>query len=615
MLGATFSRNNVIILLVIAIIGIGLSILSYQYSSFTANEIANISSQDVRSNARIEVYQLSRILVRSMESISNNLQGLSNSISLLDIENDDIQRLFDSAQSSTKDLTNGYYMFDMNGEIISKTSNKSIEASYFGIQANSSDIFLSPNSRNTTYYSSIIDVNNQFPLLFISYPVLKNNITVNNSTSQSNMSNFEGIVFTTIDLSKLGEFLQKELSPEFASNVGLIDKNGVILYSQNRNVVGKNYLTSEFQDLIPPEIKDIYNNILTTSLTGGSGLRDISFNDNMTTIAYQPITLDGEFLWSLYISTPHSLASNVGYLINQQKNFSTIVIIVVGSMAFGIAFLILSWNKRLEGAVQSRTVQLKKTNESLIESNSLLASANKQLEIHDNMQKEFINVAAHELRTPIMPILGEAELIENDLSDNEFASVSKEQISSIIRNAKRLDRLAADILDVTNIEGKSLKLNKTTFDIDEILSELVTEYSRHIENDQSKNKELKISYEPIHVRIFADRYRITQVISNIINNAIKFTDQGSIAIEGTVSSSELTIKIIDTGKGIDKEIVNRLFDKFVSRSEQGTGLGLFISKNIMESHGGTIIGYNNENGTGATFVFTLPIDNTAKTVS
>jgi len=615
LLGATFSRNNVIILLMIAIIGIGLSILSYQYSSFTANEIANISSQDVRSNARIEVYQLSRILVRSMESISNNLQGLSNSISLLDIENDNVQRLFDSAQSSTKDLTNGYYMFDMNGEIISKTSNKSIEASYFGIQPNSSDIFLSPNTRNTTYFSSIINVNNQFPLLFISYPVLKNNITINNSTSQSNMSNFEGIVFTTIDLSKLGEFLQKELSPEFASNVGLIDKNGVILYSQNRNVVGKNYLSPEFQDLIPPEIKDIYNNILTTSLTGGSGLRDISFNDNMTTIAYQPITLDGEFLWSLYISTPHSLASNVGYLINQQKNFSTIVIIVVGSMAFGIAFLILSWNKRLEGAVQSRTVQLKKTNESVIESNSLLASANKQLEIHDNMQKEFINVAAHELRTPIMPILGEAELIENDIGDNEFASVSKEQVSSIIRNAKRLDRLAADILDVTNIEGKSLKLNKSTFDIDEILSELVTEYSRHIENDQSKSKGLKISYEPIHVRLFADRYRITQVISNIINNAIKFTDQGSIAIEGTVSSSELTIKIIDTGKGIDKEIVNRLFDKFVSRSEQGTGLGLFISKNIMESHGGTIIGYNNENGTGATFVFTLPIENTAKTDS
>jgi signal transduction histidine kinase len=608
LLGATFSRNNVIILLIIAIIGIGLSVLSYQYSSFTANEIANISSQDVRSNAKIEVYQLSRILVRSMESISNNLQGLSNSISLLGIENDNIQRLFDSAQTSTRDLTNGYYMFDMNGNLISKTSNKTIATNYNGIKANSSNLFLSPKTSNTTYYSSIIDVNNQFPVLFISYPVIKSNVTLRNNNTQSNMSNFEGIVFTTIDLSKLGGFLQKELSPEFASNVGLIDKNGVILYSKNRNVVGKNYLTSQFQDLIPPEIKNVYNNILARSLTGGSGLRDISFNDNMTTIAYQPITLDGEFLWSLYIGTPHSLASNVGYLINQQKNFSTVVIIVVGSMAFGIAILILSWNKRLEGAVKSRTTQLNKTNESLIESNSLLASANKQLEIHDNMQKEFINVAAHELRTPIMPILGEAELIENDISDNESASISREQISSIIRNAKRLDRLAADILDVTNIEGKSLKLNKTTFDIDEILSQLVTEYSRQIEKDVAKNKKIKISYEPLHVMIVADNYRITQVISNIINNAIKFTDQGIITIIGNADSAELTIKISDTGKGIDNEIINRLFDKFVSRSEQGTGLGLFISKNIIEAHGGRIIGFNNENGIGATFVLVLPLD-------
>ena len=608
MLGATFSRNNVIILLIIAIIGIGLSVLSYQYSSFTANEIANISSHDVRSNAKIEVYQLSRILVRSMESISNNLQGLSNSISLLDIKNENVQRLFDSAQTSTKDLTNGYYMIDMNGSLISKTSNKTIAANYNGIKANSSNLFLSPKTRNTTYYSSIIDVKNQFPVLFISYPVIKSNVMLRNNNTQSNMSSFEGIVFTTIDLSKLGGFLQKELSPEFASNVGLIDKNGVILYSKNRNVVGKNYLTSEFQDLIPPEIKNVYNNILASSLTGGSGLRDISFNDNMTTIAYQPITLDGEFLWSLYIGTPHSLASNVGYLINQQKNFSTIVIIVVGTMAFGIAFLILSWNKRLEGAVKSRTTQLNKTNESLTESNSLLASANKQLEIHDNMQKEFINVAAHELRTPIMPILGEAELIENDISANESARISREQISSIIRNAKRLDRLAADILDVTNIEGKSLKLNKTTFDIDDILSQLVTEYSRQIEKDVAKNKKVKISYEPLHVMILGDNYRITQVISNIINNAIKFTDQGIITIIGNADSAELTIKISDTGKGIDNEIINRLFDKFVSRSEQGTGLGLFISKNIIEAHGGRIIGFNNENGTGATFVIVLPLD-------
>jgi signal transduction histidine kinase len=108
--------------------------------------------------------------------------------------------------------------------------------------------------------------------------------------------------------------------------------------------------------------------------------------------------------------------------------------------------------------------------------------------------------------------------------------------------------------------------------------------------------------------IFADNYRITQVISNIINNAIKFTDQGIITIIGNADSAELTIKISDTGKGIDNEIINRLFDKFVSRSEQGTGLGLFISKNIIEAHGGRIMGFNNENGIGATFVIVLPLD-------
>lgn len=207
-----------------------------------------------------------------------------------------------------------------------------------------------------------------------------------------------------------------------------------------------------------------------------------------------------------------------------------------------------------------------------------------------------------------MPILGEAELIENDISDNESATISKEQVSSIIRNAKRLDRLAADILDVTNIEGKSLKLNKTPFDIDEILSQLVTEYSRQIENDMAKNRKVKITYEPLHVKILADKYRITQVISNIINNAIKFTDEGIIAIIANVESAILKIIITDTGKGIDKEISSRLFDKFVSRSEQGTGLGLFISKNIIESHGGKITGFNNENGSGATFIFTLPLE-------
>jgi signal transduction histidine kinase len=276
-------------------------------------------------------------------------------------------------------------------------------------------------------------------------------------------------------------------------------------------------------------------------------------------------------------------------------------------LAFGIAFLILSWNKRLEGAVTARTHELKNANESLVESNMLLATANKQLEIHDRMQKEFINVAAHELRTPIMPILGEAELMEDKLNNSKnSAKVDKEQISAIIRNAKRLDRLAADILDVTRIEGKSLQLVKERFNIDEILSQIVREAKRQVENDPHRNKKVKIEYTPHQIEVNADKSRLTQVISNLVNNAIKFTQEGTIAITCTQDENEVVVQVRDPGKGIDPEIHARLFSKFASKSEQGTGLGLFISKSIVEAHGGRIRAFNNEGYYGATFAFTLP---------
>jgi signal transduction histidine kinase len=224
------------------------------------------------------------------------------------------------------------------------------------------------------------------------------------------------------------------------------------------------------------------------------------------------------------------------------------------------------------------------------------------------MQKEFINVAAHELRTPIMPILGEAELIEDKLSNNKnSAKVDKEQISAIIRNAKRLDRLAADILDVTRIEGKSLQLIKEQFNLNDILSHIVREAERQLENDPNRNTRVHLDYTPCQIEVNADKSRITQVVSNLVNNAIKFTKEGTISIFCTQDEKEVVVIVRDEGKGIDSEIQSRLFSKFASKSEQGTGLGLFISKSIVEAHGGRIWAYNNEGYSGATFIFTLPI--------
>ena len=246
--------------------------------------------------------------------------------------------------------------------------------------------------------------------------------------------------------------------------------------------------------------------------------------------------------------------------------------------------------------------------EQLEESNKQLTEANKQLKVYDKMQKEFINVAAHELRTPIQPILGLSEVLLDQQGNIEQY---REFLNTISRNAKRLQRLTEDILDVTRIESQLLRLKKEKFNLNGLVLSIVEEYKKGIVDDKNKSN-IKLLYNPIGDNniVEADRYRITQVISNLMDNAIKFTKEGggetvSVNIKRE-SDSWVIVSVKDTGIGIDPEIMPRLFTKFTSKSFKGTGLGLFISKNIIEAHGGKIGAQNNIDGKGATFSFSLP---------
>jgi signal transduction histidine kinase len=206
-----------------------------------------------------------------------------------------------------------------------------------------------------------------------------------------------------------------------------------------------------------------------------------------------------------------------------------------------------------------------------------------------------------------MPILGDAEYIENKFDNmNENVGVDKETIASIIRNAKRLDRLASDILDVTRIESKSLKLNKEEFDLSEVLSVCVHDAKEQLAIEDRASKSVKVAYTPKKMPIRADKGRIMQVISNLLGNAIKFTTEGTISVEAINKVDQVIVSIKDTGPGIDPEIMPRLFSKFVTRSEKGTGLGLFISRSIINAHGGRIWAENNISGVGCTFMFSIP---------
>lgn len=218
------------------------------------------------------------------------------------------------------------------------------------------------------------------------------------------------------------------------------------------------------------------------------------------------------------------------------------------------------------------------------------------------MQTEFINIAAHELRTPILPILMNIEMLEQDFgSDNE-------EIKMISRNAKRLQRLTENILHVARIESGSLKLNKENFDLNDVVSSVIKEEMSGLANEMIR---LIHNAKTPDARVYADKDRIIQVIYNFISNAIKFTKKGTITITSEVVGDELVVDVKDTGAGIDSGILPLLFLKFATKSNKGTGLGLYISKNIVEAHGGKIWAKNNTDESGATFGFSLPLKQSA----
>ncbi len=228
---------------------------------------------------------------------------------------------------------------------------------------------------------------------------------------------------------------------------------------------------------------------------------------------------------------------------------------------------------------------------------------NEDLKIHDKMQQEFINIASHEIRTPTQAILGYSKLIQQHPERRE------EMIEAIVRNATRLQRLTNDILDVTRIETQSLKLNVERVNLNELISDIIEDQKNEIEKT---NKDIRLVHErqDQNIEIDADKNRLTQVISNLLSNAIKFTKEGTIRVTEEVKDSMALVTVMDTGRGIDPEISPRLFSKFAAKSETGMGLGLFISKSIVEAHGGKIWAQNNtdyDGKKGATFTFSIPL--------
>ena len=254
----------------------------------------------------------------------------------------------------------------------------------------------------------------------------------------------------------------------------------------------------------------------------------------------------------------------------------------------------------------------------IIESRRLQEKAVEEIRIAQQMRQEFLNIAAHELRTPVQPILGYTELYKRGRVEADAA------IDGIRESAIRLRDLANDILAVTRIESGNLSYEMQHIHFEIIMSELVNHGRITIES-LGKADAVKLAIQADSVttsqELHVDRGRILQALENVLQNAIKFTERGTIKIEACVLPKGLfEITVSDPGPGILPDMIPRLFEKFASKThsdyvlQKGTGLGLFIAKSIIQAHGGDIFGYNNEGAPGATFVIRLPIGDGGQTV-
>jgi signal transduction histidine kinase len=395
----------------------------------------------------------------------------------------------------------------------------------------------------------------------------------------------------------------------------IFDKNATILaVGADRALVGKNFFGPIVQDFIGHN--EILNNLTRTLLKGNStyGIYDYGRSERVNT--GQPILVQNEPIYFLQIVTPTKIIfSKISdTLFAERVKGYSLLVSVFASVGLLIIFL-LKWNNTMEKEVIKRTNALNKSNiqlgivsKKLKTSNLSLQNAIEQLRQQDKIQKEFINMAAHELRTPIQPILGLTDVLRDSISDSHQSKI----LDVIMRNAKRLQRLSSEILDVSKIESSLLRLSKSPIDLNEKIKNVIIDIEAH---DSGDKKNVKILFQPNEpITVYVDRDRIYQVLSNLLNNAIKFTKNGVISVSTRMNYStnnqdqEVIVTIKDTGSGIPIELMPKIFSKFVTSSNHGTGLGLFISKGIIEAHGGRIWAENNSNGVGASFSFSLPIN-------
>jgi signal transduction histidine kinase len=593
-------------LIIIAAVAIGLSLLSYQHSIMTSEQIAIAATQNLKENGRIQAYDMSKSLENRLEAIRSNLEILAKSPLIQRGEYSQARILVNTAENSTEGFTDSYFWIDEMGKLqwAGAFVDQKVYDQYYGGDRTDRPYFTEPRDTRQPYFSTLRDSVDGVSRIYIAYPIIASN---------DSGGTFRGVIVASMNLMSLGNSVTQQLPPNSKGiAVSLMDRDGTILYSQNDALLGKNYFSNGVQTLLfttylPFDQKDTFNAIMLDSIAGNSGTGEYSLSSGVPFIlAYNPVMFDlgmgdRQHAMSLHLTLPKAFESDIVVLIDQQRYLSTIVPAIIGAVAVALSLMIVRWNSKLERIVKERTTKLE--------------AANKQLQDQELAQREFINIAAHELRTPIQPIVGLSEIIQegilnlvkqlqgreeeevlykqlqdtrgiptrsDSLKSSSSLSSSVQKIVSMVdvinRNAKRLEKLASNLLDVSRIENnRSLELSKEKFDLRQIIENVIND-TRTTIGDKDIQIRFEFKAEKASVIIEGDRERILEVISNLLSNAVKFTQEGEVVVVLDEKDGQAIVSVRDTGSGISREIYPNLFTKFATKSEKGTGLGLLLRR-------------------------------------
>ncbi|MGH9876459.1 MAG: sensor histidine kinase, partial [Nitrososphaerales archaeon] len=566
---------GIISVILVSLFSLGLFFYFQQLAQaeIKASLLEQQKEQQIETTARMSVH-----IGSDLNLVINTIEGLANSYYLQqgDLYSENAKSLIEEKYEELNPRINRLIILDRNNIVAASLAPPNTET-FLSSDFSLRDWVIQTKQSTKPMFSDGYERQGIYRI-FISYPI------VNGETQD-----ILGVIAVSIPTVPFFAYYANvhDINSQFL--VALSREGTLLAVGASQDLVGKNYFGEETQNFI--NYNPVLNNLTRSLLDGNSGYAVYDYGRGERITTQSPIYVQGQPLYFIQLVTPTAeIYSKVDSVLQDER---TKLFLPLSGTVISIAVLtvfLLKWNGTLGNEVRIRTKQL--------------SDANERLEINLKAQKEFVDIAAHELRTPVQPILGLAEVLQTSAIESSRGgsgastiAVSRERqlLEVIIRNAQRLKNLTENLLDVTRIDSASLRLSNEKFDLSGVVASTVQDFK----NGLDMNVKIDIVFTPCENAIVnADKERVIQVISNLLNNSQKFAKEGTIQVGIKRVDSQVMVTIRDDGEGIHPDVLPMLFTKFVSRSDGGTGLGLYISKGIVEAQGGKIWAENNDEGTG-----------------